>query len=61
MDAVYLIKYTIERLISREAKTVKIRHNKKFKFLQQEKAQAVDIEENPNDIIINLSGVKLDP
>jgi hypothetical protein len=55
-----LTKHTIDRLISRETTTIKSRHEKKIKSLQQEKAQIDDIQENPNDIIINLSGIKLD-
>ena len=55
----FLIKFSINRLISNKLVEIQIRHKRKFNNLIMEKLIQEAIHNNPNDLIINLTNVTL--
>ena len=55
----FLIKFSINRLISNKLVEIQIRHKKKFNNLIMEKLIQEAIHNNPKDLITNLTKVTL--
>ena len=55
----FLIKFSINRLISNKLVEIQIRHKRKFNNLIMEKLIQEAIHNNPNDLITNLTNVTL--
>ena len=56
-----LIIFSTNRLLYREKNKISQRHAKKFQRLMDMKTAADKLENNPNEVIVNLSGQKLTP
>ena len=54
-----VIKHAVNKVINRESIKIKIRHDKKYSFLHEEKKARDGITTNPNKCILNLTGNKL--